>query len=474
MKKLLALLLLFGIIGCNGSSQSNQIINEDIPQNETSLFNSSPIILDDGISYYSHACNNPSFQFLIPLTLNDDSYIDFIAHFWCDSLTPAEFSDEPVPDALVAYVSNEFGIYNIDNLNIFGEISPKLGGASRKYVRGDVNNDGKDDFAFAMNAEDGRASYDHETMLTNYAYPSILISSDSGYEIIKLGKLDWGHSVQIKENEVLFGGHQSQAFKYEAVGWLDISEKYQDLSFASFLVLDDYIINSVRRNDAQGLELIRDNEIISSVMIPESFKVNFEAWNNDGTGIYDELGVYYIRGDYYFHGMISEMCKKDNLIVATINASKLINGEIIENGFYSQTETMPVTIFSFYEVIDDQLTEKSIQIEGEDINHNFNFFDCYDVNTDNKKDLVAQVFSQSWNSYSDNNKGVPEVYIGSENSYINLDTSNWPTYSLNEDSQGYLYDINSTGTMDLIIFPLKANSTSQVEIYLSNRNITDF
>ncbi|MDG1721866.1 MAG: hypothetical protein P8I12_03250 [SAR86 cluster bacterium] len=474
MKKLLALLLLFGIVGCNGGSKSNQVFNENIPQTETSLFNLSPIILDDGISYYSHACNNPSFQFLIPLALNDDSYIDFIAHFWCDSLTPAEFSDKPVPDALVAYVSNEFGVYNIDNLSIFGEISPKLGGASRKYVRGDINNDGKDDFAFAMNAEDGRASYDHETMLTNYAYPSVLISSESGYDIIKLGKLDWGHSVQIKENEILFGGHQSQAFKYETVGWLDISEKYQDLSFASFLVLDDYIINSVRRNDAQGLELIRDNTIISSVMIPESFKVNFEAWNNDGTGIYDELGVYYIRGDYYFHGMISEMCKKDNLIVATINASKLINGEIIENGFYTQSETMPVTIFSFYEVIDDQLIEKSIQIEGEDINHNFNFFDCYDVNADNKKDLVAQVFSQSWNNYSDNNKGVPEVYIGADNSYNNLDTSNWPTYSLNEDSQGYLYDINSTGTMDLIIFPLKANSTSQVEIYLSNRNITDF
>ena len=465
---------MFGIISCSGGSSPNQIINEDIPQNETSLFNSSPIILDDGVSYYSHACNDPSFQFLIPLNLNDDSYIDFIAHFWCDSLTPAEYSNEPVPDALVAYVSNELGIYTIDNLNIFGAISPKLGGASRKYARGDINKDGKDDFAFAMNAEDGRASFDFETMLTNYAYPSILLSSSSGYEIIKLGKLDWGHSVQIKENEILFGGHHSQTFKYDNFDWLDISDKYQDISFASFLVLDDFIINSVRRNDTQGLELVRENKIISSVMIPESFKVNFETWNNEGSGIYEQLGVYFIRGEYYFDGMISEMCKKDNMIVASISASKLINGEIIENGYYSQSETMPVTLFSFYEIINDELIEKNVQIDGEEINHNFNFFDCHDVDADNKIDIVAQVFSQSWNSYSDNNKGVPEVYIGSETSYINLDTSNWPTYSLNEDSQGYLYDINSTGTMDLIIFPLKANSTSQVEIYLSNRNITEF
>lgn len=472
MRNLLFLLLL-GIVGCNGNSSSNQFNNEDIPQTQTALFNLSPIILDDGISYYSEACNDPSFQFLIPLNINDDLFIDFIAHFWCDSLTPAEFNNDPVPDALVVYVSNEFGFYSIDNLNIFGEISPKLGGASRKYARGDINNDGIDDFAFAMNAEDGRASFDYETMLTNYAYPTVLISSNSGYEIFTLGTLDWGHSVQIKGNEVLFGGHQSQAFKYENLNWLDISEKYQELSFASFLVFNDYIINSVRRDNSQGLELLKDNQVISSVMISESFKVNFEAWNNEGTGIYDQLGVYFIRGDYYFHGMISEMCKQDNLIVATINASKLINGEIIENGYYSQSETMPVTIFSFYEVIDEELVEKSIQIEGEEINHNFNFFNCYDVNADSKKDIVAQVFSQSWNSYSDNNKGVPEVYISSENSYINLDTSDWPTYSLNEDSQGYLYDVNSNSRMDLILFPLKANSTSQVEIYLSNRNISD-
>ena len=205
-----------------------------------------------------------------------------------------------------------------------------------------------------MNAEDGRASFDFETMLTNYAYPSILLSSNSGYEIIKLGKLDWGHSVQIKENEILFGGHHSQTFKYDNFDWLDISDKYQDLSFASFLVLDDFIVNSVRRNDTQGLELVRENKIISSVMIPESFKVNFETWNNEGSGIYEQLGVYFIRGEYYFDGMISEMCKKDNMIVASISASKLINGEIIENGYYAQSETMPVTIFSFYEIINDE------------------------------------------------------------------------------------------------------------------------
>jgi hypothetical protein len=77
--------------------------------------------------------------------------MDFIAHFWCDSQTPAEFDDQPVQDALVAYLSDGFGGYNIDNIEVFGSINPQLGGASRKYSRGDLNGDGKDDFAFAMN-----------------------------------------------------------------------------------------------------------------------------------------------------------------------------------------------------------------------------------------------------------------------------------------------------------------------------------
>ena len=35
-----------------------------------------------------------------------------------------------------------------------------------------------------------------------------------------------------------------------------------------------------------------------------------------------------------FDGMISEMCKKEDIIVASRNASKLISGEIVEGGFY--------------------------------------------------------------------------------------------------------------------------------------------
>ena len=464
--------LLLALSSCGGSSPSKiEVLSAEIiaPQ---PLFNETPIKLIDGVSYYSHACNDPSFQFLLPMNINDDEYVDFIAHFWCDSSTPAQFDDQPTQDALVAYVSSDNGSYAIDNIGVFGSVQAKLGGASRKYSRGDINDDGKDDFAFAMNWEDGRASFDNAAMITNYARPSILMSNESGYEIIRIGKPDWGHSVQIKENKIFFAGHSSQAFEFYDSKWIDISEQYPDLSFASFLLYDNYIINSVRKNGLQGLELLESGVVISSIMHEESFKVNFESWNDNGTGNYRQQGIYNIRGKNYFGGMTSEMCLQDNTIIATINASKLISGEIIENGFYSETETIPVTIFAFYEIVNKTLLEKSTQIMGEEIDHNFNFFDCDDVNSDNKKDIVAQVFSQQWNA-QENNKGVPEIYINSGSSYVNMDTTAFPTYSINDDSQGYLYDVDLNGTFDLVMFPLKANVSADIEIYISNRSITD-
>jgi len=467
----LSVLLIINCGGGGGSSSDSLPAPAQVITPQT-LFKESSIKLIDAVSYYSSACNQPSFQFLIPTKINDDTYIDFIAHFWCDSSTPTEFDDLPVEDALVAYLSDGYGGYNIDNLDVFGSVSAKLGGASRKYSRGDLNGDGKDDFAFAMNWEDGRAAYDYDSMVANYAQPSILMSHESGYKIERIGKPDWGHSVQIKGTKVLFGRHSSQAFELIDSTWVDISEQFTDLSFASFLVFDDYIINSVRRNGLQGLELLEKNIVISSLMIEESFKVNFESWNNTGTGNYDELGVYNIRGENYFHGMTTEMCRQDDLIIATINASKLKSGEIIEGGYYSETETDPVVLFAFYQIENKELIEKQIEIIGEEINHNFNFFDCIDVNNDNMSDIVAQVFSQPWND-QDNNQGVPEVYINSDGSYFNLDTSTWPIYSVNDGSQGYLSDVDSNGTFDLVMFPLKANISGEVEIFLSNKNITN-
>ena len=141
MKHFYKIFSLLVVISCGGGGASSPeaVIRptQNIPPQP--LFKESPIRLIDAASYYSQACNNPSFQFLIPTKINEDGFIDFIAHFWCDSITPAEFDDQPVKDALVAYISDGFGGYTIDNIKAFGSINAQLGGASRKYSRGDLN-----------------------------------------------------------------------------------------------------------------------------------------------------------------------------------------------------------------------------------------------------------------------------------------------------------------------------------------------
>ena len=90
------LFLLFLLISCGGgNSNSDQTLVP--PQNVAPqpLFNDVPIKLDDAISIYGQACPDPSFQFLIPVKINADNFVDFIAHFWCDSDNPAAIDDKP-------------------------------------------------------------------------------------------------------------------------------------------------------------------------------------------------------------------------------------------------------------------------------------------------------------------------------------------------------------------------------------------
>ena len=151
-----AIFIILLLTGCSsGESPSNLIISSTQNITPQPLFNETPIKLIDAVSYYSHACNDPSFQFLVPTKINNDNYIDFIAHFWCDSTTPSSFDDQPTRDALVAYLSDGYGGYSIDNMGVFGLVDAKLGGASRKYSRGDINNDGYDDIVLLQNAGSG-------------------------------------------------------------------------------------------------------------------------------------------------------------------------------------------------------------------------------------------------------------------------------------------------------------------------------
>ncbi|MFX4228323.1 MAG: hypothetical protein ACFHHU_10690 [Porticoccaceae bacterium] len=121
-------------------------------------FSDTPLILEDPSEIYNATslCNSKQqqlglvYSFVIPVELNSDNYSDFIVVYWCDISQGAWGTDvnNPTPDVLVAFISDSEGNYTQNNEDVFGEAFPRLGGASRKYVRADMNGDGIDDFGF--------------------------------------------------------------------------------------------------------------------------------------------------------------------------------------------------------------------------------------------------------------------------------------------------------------------------------------
>lgn len=189
------------------------------------------IVIPDAYEYYKDQCASPSIQFVIPVDINKDNIQDFIVHYWCSQPLPwGREVTTPTPDALVAQISQPDGTYKVANEQVFGSKYYGLGGASRKFVRGDINGDGRDDFAFAMNWEDGRLA---TNPLTNATEPSVLMSQpDGGYRVQRLGARNWNHSVEIVKNanssDVVFAGFVSgnQAFRFQNASFSDVSSEY--------------------------------------------------------------------------------------------------------------------------------------------------------------------------------------------------------------------------------------------------------
>lgn len=184
-------------------------------------------------SYFKDSCANPSLQFLIPTTLNDDEYDDFIVHYWCDQEEFGLYDDQPTPDALVALQSESANSYRVVNESVFGQRLIGLGGASRKYVAKDINSDGYDDYFFAMNWEDGRST---EDPMTNGARPAGLLSNGLGsYEVVNMGERGWGHAVVVLTleqgvSDVVFATFtgNSQAFRFENGQFSDVTGEYPE------------------------------------------------------------------------------------------------------------------------------------------------------------------------------------------------------------------------------------------------------
>lgn len=483
---------IFLIVGCGGGGGSEPITPEPTPPPTpptpppTATFSDDPIILSDIQSYYVDQCLIPNIGSVIPVDINGDQDDDFIIHYWCPQEEFGNSVRTDTPNAIVAYVSTG-GVYDIDNYNVFGESYVSLTGASRKVAVADINGDGKEDIAFAMNNEDGRATWEPEDQLSNGAIPVVLLSTETGYEIFQLGVADWGHEVQITTTgDVLFTGYNvgTQAFNYNGSAWANVTDYYPELSPKSHLVGPNvsYIANEVTNAGEVGVEILQRSggEWVSfaDYFIKEEFKVQLEGWNNTGSGNYSDIGVFKFNNVNYIGGNIDKMCliqmNDKTLLVPKIQSMALIDGTEPQEGLsYQEVDTTPVNLFIFLDLVENELQLFESPIEEEMINYNFNEFSCEDITSNGRGDIVASVFSQNWDEDTPERRGVPIVYINDgSDTLVTVDTSEWPTFSEDlQDSLGFMNDINNDGLVDLIMHGITTEYNGNVEIYLANSNI---
>lgn len=470
------------------------------PENDP-VFTAEPIVIRDAMEYYSDKCANPTIQSMIPVRLNNDRYMDFIVHYWCGQ--PADTYGTkvtgPALDALVAYISDGAGEYRADNQAVFGEDFIGLGGLSRKYVRGDLNGDGRDDFAFAMNWEDGRlGGPDYESSMTNATRPSVLLSAPGNrYEVHRLGERAWGHAVEMIDNnlggvDVLFAGYTGesiQAFRYSAGRWLNVRNEYPSLELGA-----GHWANTVRAlpatNPGQGAERIFGNygadgeqgvalfrrqaqrwQRTSEWLLPIDFEAEIVTWQGSpGTA-----AVITLDGKQYLHGAVAESCLMPPMrpgappvLVGKFSAAQgttpIIPGQPFDSSQLQASQTM-----LFFSFAGDRLERLPSPLVGEEKAINANFFDCEDINADGFSDLVVHAFT----SGNDNRLegGLSVYYLNNRRGQlVNIDRSHFPRLPVDR-AQGFLFDVNGDHIMDLVLFEREANQHIGFHIFLGLRHM---
>ena len=507
-------------ITCSGNGSA--VASVIVPTDFKTQFKEEPISIADP-NLYPQVCNTsyaeaqPSIQFVIPVNINNDGWEDFIVHQWCDLYRDkfGEVIEDPTPDLLVVHLSNGDGTYRDGNEEVFGEAIPSLGGASRKYDRGDINGDGRDDFAFAMNWEDGRNGDPWEY---SRASPAVIMSKgETEYEVQKIGTPDWGHAVTIVEHnngdvDALFAGFTGiglQALRYSNDGWINVIEEYPPESVwdenwtiieqgtsqwsTEFKYYNDYIIatdSSAQNEDpAQGLALWKRADSkwqkIDQDLVPVEFYVDAISWQGSAA----QYAVYLVDGEYVAGYTPETMCfmdgKFDNseniTFVALFGTRKHKEGEtIIEGGSYNDDEFNARQISKVFQIQDDKIVEIEAPFDLYDEFLFTNFLDCRDINNDGYADFSRHVFSRTYGYEVPRDRGgTPVLSINNKDNklidYENNQSYEMPGHSLLLDAghgQGYTRDINNDGLEDLVVFgETMRNEYNQydgsIEIYLN-------
>jgi len=463
-----------------------------ITVSDTLAFEETSLVVNVPVDALQSACPGDGVQqqFVLPVNLNGDSLIDFISHYWCQRTDFAVVDDGPTPDLLVAYVSNSNGSYDAANESVFGDANAKLGGASRNLDSGDLNGDGKPDFAFAMNREDLR----RVDNVDDIAIPqTVLMSTQAGYDVQRLGEADWGHAVGVYGSTAYFAGYRlqdAQVFTFRNGAFEDVSANgFTQYDAAAFDIGENFIVNNESRTTdgraVHGIELLRrDGTSIDEYLYEEQFKIEYDLVAG-GVGFVESAVFAKENGDLFFQPAADEVQifeSNGELLVAIIydtfvysGAGTLVSGQRVEGD-----EWEPKKEIFLFKIENDVLVSKNDHIEysfGADF---VQFFEVVDLDGENGPDIQFSVMDTTCDdSLVD---GVPRVFLNDgENNFAYVSDEDFIRTPMLEcgggnggSARGFVTDVNGDGLMDFVRFTFISKIESvKLEVYLATFNFYD-
>ena len=470
------------------------------------------IVLKDPAYIYAAACKSATMSMIIPVKLNNDSLVDFFVHYWCPIserlINPQPVgTPETIPtiDFLVAWVSDDNGEYRVANEEIFGRQLVSLGGASDKYVRTDLNQDGRDDFAFAMNFEDGRFGAETASS-TSKARPAVLMSMpDNKYSNQQIGLPDALYSVTAvinddKSTDLLFGGFSNQklqAHRYSNGSFIDVTEIYPRMyggnwapgllainqrSITKYLITPTY--NAVYPDGKYtiaeiGLTFFEKSngswQLLNYLLHKVSFSVQMITWNLAEFPV----TVFKVDNKQYLGGTYDHMCQIERLkssgspvIVARWSSAEHQTQRTLKPGDQIlERELRATSTLRFFTFDSNGISSIPSPIVNEEIEGDYRQIVCTDLNNDGFVDIATFPFTRPSFNVRSREKGRPSVYLNDgTGALIKKDIGTWPGFT-NEyaESKSLMHDLDGDGVYDLILHAWSTSQGGDIQIHLMRR-----
>ncbi|MBT7964214.1 MAG: hypothetical protein HN552_06105 [Porticoccaceae bacterium] len=407
--------------------------------------------------------------------VDQDGLKDAIIHFWKQH-TGDEFNGT-TPNFVKVFKLKDDMTFVDFTYDLLGNDIVDLGGASRNIEVSDLNRDGKLDIIFSINQEDGRIDATGEYSDGQLA---ALISTSTGYEIIKFGTFSWFHSLGVGSlangHDFVTGNGFTGGIKAELFSFSSSNESI--LNESGDLEIPPNGFRFLNGNNDHSTQLIRNanypymfgvfayeligNEWTKTDEIPNPYpkigEIQFKGWNAPGYDTVDVIDIGGVpsigQGGYSY----AESCalkvypEADEIAVLKLNSAEIPN--FGNQDYYEQGDINNYNILMGFEIKDSEIVRHPLKIDKETIYTNYNFIDCLDVDGDSYQDIVAYTYA-----------AVPSIYINDQDGGFYLltdskipdiqDSAIWPENSAaaSIDEASILRDFTGDGIPDLFFLP---------------------